>query len=319
MGRVAEQAGLRIAQGLFVALGVSTLTFCLLMAMPGDLATNVALARYGEDGLNREKIEHVRQQTGLSRSTTRLYADWVGSMFSSNLGYSMVTGEPVLQAIGFHLRMSLVLGFTAILFSTVIAFPVGIWAGIRPGSAIDFFSAVFSSLVISLPSFVLGAFLIMLFSIKLRMLPAAGFFTADSIILPALTLGIALSALSCRVIRTAVADVRNSSYLQFARLKGLSGNRIFIHHGIRSGAVPIITFLALQLAHVLDGVVVLENLFNWPGVGFLLLESIRGRDLTMIQGVTLIIGLIYVLLNLVADLVCAWLDPRQLIRSGDDV
>lgn len=293
------------------------MTFCILVSMPGDLAMKVAIARYGEDSINRERIEHVRQETGLDKSTTELYLTWIGGMFSLDLGYSMVTGEPVLPVIGFHLRLSLLLGIAALLFSTIIAFPFGIWAGLRPGSWIDYISVTFSSLVVSLPGFVIGACLIILFSIQLRILPAAGFFSAKSIILPSVTLGIALAAVSCRVIRTAVLEVKDSFYLLFAQLKGIPSTRIFFHHGLKNGAVPIITFLALQLAHVLDGVVVIENLFNWPGIGILLLESIQGRDLTMIQGVTLVIGLLYVCLNLAADLICGWIDPRQLVRSGD--
>jgi peptide/nickel transport system permease protein len=316
VGQIGKLIGIRVSQGIFIALGVSTIIFTILVSMPGDLATKVAMARYGEDGLDRERVEFVRRQTGLDAPVAKLYFTWMRGILHLDLGYSMITGEPVVQSIRFHLRMSLFLALAGLLVSIVIAVPIGIAAGLKPGSIIDFISATFSSVVVSIPSFVLGACLILFFSVRFKLLPAAGFFSAQSIILPAVTLGLTLAAVSCRIIRTAVTDVKGSMFLLFARMKGLSGVRVFLDHGIRNGAVPVVTFLVLQLAHVLDGIVVLENLFNWPGIGVLLLESIQGRDLSMIQGVTLVIGFMYVALNLMTDLICALLDPRQYVAAG---
>ncbi len=316
MGQIIRQVALRIIQGFLVALTVPTVIFVILVFMPGDLSMKVAMARYGEDALNSERIELVRQETGLNGSKTGLYLSWMRSVMQMDLGHSMVTGEPVLTSILFHLRMSILLGVAAMAVSAAIAFPLGIYSGLRPGSFVDFVTVLFSSMTISLPSFVLGAALIILFSIKLRWLPAAGFFSTKSIVLPAITLGISMAAISSKVIKTAVVGVRDSHFLQFARFKGLSGLRIFVSHGLRNGAVPIVTFLALQLAHLFDGVVVIENLFNWPGIGVLLLESIAARDLSVIQGVVLVIGFLYAGMNLIADLLCTWLDPRQLQNGG---
>ena len=317
MERIIRQIGLRLFQGLFVALGVSTLTFVLLTAMPGDLAMKITLAQFGEDGLPQERVERVRQELGLNSSPVALYGSWLGRTLRFELGRSMVTGEPVITRLKFHLWLSLKLAGVSMLFSILVGLPIGIWAGLRPGSAADFFSAAFSSLMVSMPGFVLGACLILLFAIKLHILPAAGFHESRHIILPGITLGLGLAAVSSRVIRTAVLEVKNSFFLFFAQIKGLSGIRVLLNHGAKNAAIPVITFLALQLAHVLDGVMVLENLFNWPGIGFLLLESIRGRDLTMIQAISLFTGLAYVGANLITDLVCAWLDPRRLARSGE--
>ena len=317
METIIRRIALRLFQGGVVALGVSTLTFVLLMAMPGDLALKVTMAQYGEDGLNQERVERVRQETHLDRSALWLYTRWVGRTLRFDLGRSMVTGEPVSEVLGFHLGLSFKLASAAMLFSLVLALPMGIVAGLRPGAGVDLLSAAFSSLMVSLPGFVLGAFLILILAIRMRLLPAAGFHEPIHLVLPALTLGLGLAAVSGRVIRTAVMEVKNAFYLQFARIKGVPAHRVLLDHGLRNGAVPVITFLSLQLAHVLDGVVVLENLFNWPGIGFLLLESIQGRDIPMIQAVTLLIGLFYVGGNLFADLVCAWLDPRRLARGGE--
>lgn len=316
MGGLIRQVGLRLFQGIFVAFSVSTLTFVLLVVMPGDLALKIAMAQYGEDGLTEERVERVRRQAGLKGPPMGLYRKWLGRTLRLDLGRSMVTGEPVVRALGFHLRLSLKLAAGALTLSLLLALPLGLWAGLRPGSAVDVLSGAFSSLIVSLPSFVLGAGLIFLLAVELRVLPAAGFQQPASIVLPAVTLAMGLAAVSSRVVRTSVMEVSRSFYVLFARIKGLPDFRTLLDHGLKNAAVPVITFLALQLAHVLDGVVVLENLFNWPGVGYLLLESIRGRDLTMIQGATLVIGLTYVAVNLAADLVCAWLDPRRLADGG---
>ncbi len=317
MEKIARCIALRFFQGLFVAFGVSTLTFVLLMAMPGDLAVKVTMARYGEDGLSNERIEMVRTDSGLDRSPLWLYGKWLGHTLSFNLGYSMISGRPVRDVLRFHMGLSFKLAAAAMLISLILALPMGIISGLRPGSRMDLSASAFSSLMVSMPSFVVGAFFILLLAIRFRVFPAAGFQGSAHLVLPATTLGIGLCAISSRVIRTAVVEVKNSFYLLFARIKGLSGIHLALNHGIRNASVPVITFLALQMAHVLDGVVVLENLFNWPGIGFLLLESIQGRDIPMIQAVSLFIGLFYVGANLTADLICAWLDPRVLSQKGD--
>lgn len=298
-----------------MAFGVATLTFILIMVIPGDPAMKVTLAQYGEDGFNAERVERVRSETGLDRSPLKLYGRWLGRTLTFDLGHSMVTGRPVKAVLGFHLGLSFKLAVAALSISILLALPMGIGAGLWPGSWLDSLSSIFSSLMVSLPAFVVGAFLILVFAIKAGLLPAAGFHEPAHLVLPAITLGLGLCAVSSRIIRNAVVEVKGADYLLFARIKGLPPLRVALDHGLRNGAVPVITFFALQLAHVLDGVVVLENLFNWPGIGFLLLESIQGRDIPMIQGVTLLIGLFYVGANLMADLFCAWLDPRRLSRG----
>lgn len=317
MEKIARCVTLRLFQGIFLALGVSTLSFVLLTAMPGDLAVKVTMARYGEDGLSNERIEQVRIDSGLDRSPLWLYGRWLRHTLSLDMGYSMISGRPVSEVLGFHMGHSFKLASAAMLVSLALALPLGILSGLKPGSWVDLLSSAFSSLMVSLPSFVVGAFLILLLAIRFRIFPAAGFQSPSHLVLPAVTLGVGLCAVSSRVIRNAVVDVRDSFYLTFAGIKGLSGIHLALNHGIRNASVPVMTFLALQTAHVLDGVMVLENLFNWPGIGFLLLESIQGRDIPMIQAMSLFIGFFYVGANLMADLVCAWLDPRVISQKGD--
>ncbi|MBW1946925.1 MAG: ABC transporter permease [Deltaproteobacteria bacterium] len=316
MGRVVHHLFFRLGQGLFVAVAVSTLTFILMVALPGDLALKVAMARYGEDLADEQAVAYVRKDAGLDRPWWVRYAGWLRSGITYDLGNSIVTGNRVSDELFFHFRMTFKLATYAMGLSLLLAVPLGVWSGIRPFSLVDNISATISSALVSMPAYVLGAGLIILFAIKLRWLPAAGFTQSANLILPSVTLALGLAPVSSRIIRTATMEVKTSVYVTFARIKGLPGHRVFSAHGLKNGAVPVVTFLGLQLAHVLDGVVVLENLFDWPGIGNLLLEAIVGRDLPIIQGATLLIGLMYVTVNMAIDMICIWLDPRRREQKG---
>jgi len=294
-----------------VAAAVSTLSFILLVMLPGDLALKVAMARYGEDLADEQAAAYVRREEGLDRPLWFRYGVWIKDTVTFNLGRSLVTGNSVADDIRFHFGMTTRLAVCSMILSLFLAAPWGIFAGLRPGSYTDLASVIVSGCLVSIPSFVLGAVLIILFAVKLRWVPAAGFMQASNLILPSMTLALGLAAVSSRVIRTATVEVKGSFFITFARLKGLSAYRVFYAHGVRNAAIPVVTFLGLQLAHLLDGIVVLENLFDWPGIGNLLIQAIVARDLPIIQGTTLVIGLMYVTVNAVTDMICLWLDPRQ--------
>ncbi len=311
MGRLTPALIERLFQGFFLAWGVSTVCFFMMVALPGDLALRVALARYGEDLPSVEVVAHVREKEKLNRPLAIQYYQWVKHTLKCDLGRSLVSGRPVTSELWFHFRKTLLLGGTALGISLVLALPWGLLAGLRPGGRFDRFSAGLSSALVSIPAFVLGALLILGLAIQFRLFPAAGFTRPEHLALPALTLAFGLAAVSNRVIRTSVAEVGESFYITFAKIKGLPARRIVLGHGVRNAATPVVTFIGLQLAHLLDGVVVIENLFDWPGLGQLILDSVFSRDLPMIQGAALLLGGIYVMVNLVADLVCVWLDPRQ--------
>jgi len=172
----------------------------------------------------------------------------------------------------------------------------------------------FAVTLASLPPFLTGIGLISVFALTLRWLPPAGFRSAAHMVLPALTLALGLAAFSVRIIRTAVVEVRSSFYLTFARIRGLPPAAAFRRHGVRNAAIPVATFAALQFAYVVDGFVVIETLFNYPGLGELLVKALLARDVPLIMGAGLLIGLLYAALNLLADLVCLWLDPRRMAR-----
>ncbi len=306
----------RLAQALATAWVLATLCFAFVHALPGDAALRIAAARVGEDRLTQEVTDRIRREEGLDRPVIVQYAQWIGRLAQGDLGNSLVTRKPVVSELAYHARFTLGLGFVGWLLSYLIALPLGLAAGLRPGGAVDRMSQGVAVLLASTPSFLIGILLISLFALSLRWLPPAGYRTGWHMLLPALTLGLGLAAYSVRVIRNAVVDVRSAFFMTFAQIRGLDPATAFRRHGVRNAAIPIVTFMALQMGYVIDGFVVIETLFNYPGLGDLLVKSLLARDVPMIMGAGIIIGLMFALANLMADLVCLWLDPRQRLRGA---
>ena len=304
----------RLGQAVLSAWLLATLCFILTHALPGDTALRVAAARIGEDRLTQEIAERIRREEGLDRPVLVQYSQWMARLAAFDLGRSMVSRKPVGEELAYHARFTIGLGAIGWLLSYAIALPLGLWAGFRPGGAVDRATTGFAVTLASLPTFLTGIGLISVFALTLRWLPPAGFRTEAHMVLPALTLALGLAAFSVRIIRTAVADVRASFYLTFARIRGLPATAAFRRHGVRNAAIPVATFAALQFAYVVDGFVVVETLFNYPGLGELLLKALLARDVPVIMGAGLLIAMLYAMLNLVADLLCLWLDPRRMAR-----
>jgi peptide/nickel transport system permease protein len=279
--------------------------------MPGDIALEIAAARYGVDLADDQTADYVRKQEGLDKPLYVQYARWLAATLSFNLGRSVVSGNPVAAELWRHFGYTLKLAAASMLLSIFISLPLGVACGLKAGSWLDTISAALSCALVSIPSYVLGAGLIFLVAISWRLLPAAGFTTTANLVLPSLTLALALCATSNRVVRTAVAEVNASFHTVFASMKNLPQSRIILGHILRNASVPVATFLGLQFAHLLDGVVVVEVLFNYPGIGKTLLTAIVAKDLPMLQGAVLVIGLLYVTINALTDLACIWIDPRQ--------
>jgi peptide/nickel transport system permease protein len=304
----------RLAQAVLTAWVLATLCFAMTHALPGDTALRVAAARMGEDRLTQEAADRVRREEGLDRPILVQYATWMGRLATGDLGRSLVSRRPVAEELAYHARFTFALGAVGWLLSYVIALPLGIWAGFRPGGMVDRMTTGFAVLLASMPSFLTGIALITVFALTLRWLPPAGFRTEAHMVLPALTLALGLAAFSVRVIRSAIVEVRGAFYMTFARIRGLGAAAAFRHHGVRNAAVPVVTFAALQFAFVVDGFVIVETLFNYPGLGELLVKALLARDVPVIMGVALLIGLLYAVLNLVADILCLQLDPRRRAR-----
>ncbi|WP_119006062.1 ABC transporter permease [Vibrio halioticoli] len=299
----------RVYQLILVAWGVGTLTFILMRSLPGDMAYRIAASRYGQDNVDSAAAEIVRQELQLGESWVHSYLSWLGDLLQFNLGHSLVSGLPVIETVQHQLGHSLLLALVGISLSALIALPLGIWSA-QKGGLINTVLVWISTAVKALPVFVLGLVLIVIFAMNFQLFPVAGFGSWKHLVLPSLTLAISLAAVSNRVVHSSVLKVLQSPFYQFSRVKGLSNLQTFIRHGIRNIAVPVIAFIGIQLVGVIEGIVMIESLFSWPGVGHGLAHAIFARDIPVIQGCALTMGILFVLLNGVIDLMCYWIDPR---------
>jgi peptide/nickel transport system permease protein len=305
----------RLAQALATALVVATLCFAVVQMLPGDIGLRIAAARMGEDRLTQEAADRIRREEGLDRLVVVQYVAWIGRVATGDLGTSLVTRRPVVDELATHARFTLGLGLAGWLLSYLIALPLGAAAGMRPGGLLDRGTQALAALLASTPAFLIGILLVSLFALSLRWLPPAGYRTGWHMVLPALTLALGLAAYSVRVVRNAVVDVRDAFFMTFAEIRGHGPTGAFRRHGVRNAAIPIVTFMALQIGYVVDGFVVIETLFNYPGLGDLLVKSLLARDLPVIAGAGILIGLMFAFANLLADLACLWLDPRQRLQA----
>ncbi|TPE53319.1 ABC transporter permease [Maribrevibacterium harenarium] len=299
----------RFLQLIAVSWGVGTLTFLLMRALPGDMAYRIAASRYGMDAVDSRAAELVRAELGLDGSAWSAYWQWFVDLLSWNLGNSLVSGQPVAQELFHMLGHSLLLAVVGILLAALIAIPLGL-ASAYYGGWLDRTLLALSTALRAVPVFVIGLLAIILFALELSLLPVAGFGTLAHLVLPALTLALSLAAVSNRVVHTEARRVFNAPFFEFARTKGLRPWFAFRHHGMRNIAVPVVAFFGIQLITVVEGVVMIESLFSWPGIGHGLAHAIFARDIPVIQGAALMMGMLFVVLNTLVDVVCHYLDPR---------
>ncbi len=305
----------RVCEAIAVALILATICFALVHAIPGDMALRIAVSRLGVENTSSEAVERIREAEMLSRPLFAQYIDWLQAVVTGDIGRSFVSGRPVaeelLNAGGYTLRLAVIAWTLSYLF----ALPLGILAGLRPKGFVDRATALVAVVFSSLPSFMIGIALISIFVLALDWLPPAGYRRTEHLILPAITLALGLMAPSVRIIRNAVVDVQDAAYMTYARTRGFGRLRAFARHGLRNAGVPIVTFAALQFAYLLDGFLVVETLFNYPGIGDAMVKALLGRDVPVIMGCALLIGTSYAMISLAADLFCMWLDPR-LVNEG---
>lgn len=311
IARVLLQRGLQAA---VVAALVGSLSFLMMRLLPGDMAFRIAAGRYGYDMVTAQAADAVRAELALDGPWLDGLLAWWSRLLHLDLGTSTVTGAPVAAEIAHQLGHTLWLALAALAVSTVIALPLGFAAGRHAGGHTDRATLALSVLLRALPPFVLGILLVLAFAVELDWLPAGGHGEHGSWIAPALTLGLGLAATAMRVARDAMAGVVAAPYWLFARTKGLSDRVAMARHGVRNAAVPVVAYLGVQLVYLLEGVVVVETLFAWPGIGHALVHAIFGRDVPMIQGTALTMGLLFVALNAAVDLACMAIDPRLRAR-----
>ncbi len=299
----------RLLNACWVLFGVTTLVFFLIHWVPGDPVA----VMLGESASPADS-EALRHALGLDRPLLTQWLGFLSGVLSLDLGSSLYYREPVFALVTTRLAATLELSALAFLVAMVIALPLGILAAARKGSALDRTAMGFSLLGVSIPNFWLGPLLVMVFSLGLGWFPVSGRESALSVVLPAITLGTGLAAVLSRMVRSSLLEVLGEDFIRTARAKGLASRQVLVGHALRNAWLPVLTLLGMQLGALLGGAVVTEMVFNWPGVGALLVESIQRRDYPVVQGCVLLISLSYVLVNLVTDLLYVKADPR--IRLG---
>jgi peptide/nickel transport system permease protein len=284
---------------------------------PGDPAT----AQFGpraSDARYADAVRLYREQLGLSKPIVVQYFLWLKQVARGNFGDSIRSNQPVISVILEKLPATLELTFAGILFGLVFGVPLGILAALKRGSLLDTFAAIISVVGLAIPGFWLGMLLLWIFALTLHVLPASGFtpLSVDPIrnlrqlAMPAVVLGVYELALVTRFLRAEMVEVMGNDYIRSARAKGLRERSVIVRHALKNALIPLVTVIALEVGYLLGGVVVVEQVFGWSGIGWLVFQAISNRDYPIIQGVVVLIAVGYSLSNLLADIIYAYLDPR---------
>lgn len=300
----------RLASSIPVLLAVTLAVFLLIHLVPGDPARTAL-------GLSATPaaVEQLHQQWGLDEPLPQQYADFLGGLVQGDLGTSTTYDQSVTELVGERIGVTLWLVVFATLLVCAIAVPLALWASARPGGARDGVVRVLSVAGLGIPTFLLGTLLIQRVAIGTGLFPAAGFGEGvtghvQSMFLPSLTIAVAMSPIVIRSLRAEIGKVAGADHVTTARSKGLSERTIRRRHVLRNALVPSITILAINVGFLVGGTIVVEQLFSLPGVGSLMIQAIQRRDFQVVQGVTLVLAVVVIVVNLTADLVHAWLDPR---------
>ncbi len=295
----------RLGQMIPTILGILVLVFFFVRALPGDPARLYA----GQEAGPRE-VELVRERFGLDRPIPEQFVRYVGQTLRGDLGTSFRSGLPVSRSVLRHTATTLLLATVAIVVAVVVGLLLGVAAALRRGGVSDFVVTVLSILGISTPSFFLGILLIYFFAVQLGWLPVTGSPTFRGILLPALTLAASSTGTVARFARSSYLEVVGEDYVRTARSKGLAPWTVRLRHVLRNALIPVTTIIGLQFGFLLSGAVIVETVFNFPGLGWLLIQSVSARDYPVIQALMLVFSLQFLLINLVVDLLYAVIDPR---------
>lgn len=301
--------GKRLAASLLILWGVSVVTFGLTFMIPADPVAMIA----GRNSTPQVR-EQIRHQLGLDRPIAEQYALYLGRLVKGDLGTSYARKSDVGQLIASRLPPTLLLMLGAIIAELLIGIPAGIYAATRRGRMGDKTAMTLSFLSVSTPQFVLGLTLLYVFAYLLSWFPLGGYGSLSHLILPALTLGLAGGGWYSRMMRSSMIEVLRNDYIRTARAKGMSEWRVILKHGLRNAILPIIAMIGLDVGIFMSGVVVVENVFGWPGVGQLMWQAIQSLDIPVIMGVTIVAACFIVLGNLISDLIAPLIDPRIHLR-----
>jgi ABC-type dipeptide/oligopeptide/nickel transport systems, permease components len=301
----------RVGQALIALLGVIIVSFFLLRVLPGDPAA-LMLSEFGTP----EQVEQLRASMGLDDPLIVQFLHYLADVVTGDFGDSIARHRPALTVVLEYLPATLQLAAAAIVLTLVIAVPLGTLAAWRKGTWVDGVASVVGVLGQSMPTFWIGIMLIVFVAARTGWLPTSGYGELRHLVLPAITLAFAQIALISRLTRSSMLDVLSQDYLRTARSKGVSESRVVFRHGMRNAILPVVTMLGLQLGGLLGGAVVTETVFGWPGIGSLLVSAIGSRDYTVVQVIIVLSAAIFILVNLVLDLLYGLLDPRITLKGG---
>lgn len=303
----------RLLQLVPVVFFLSLIVFSVVRLIPGDPAA----MRLG-DAATPEAVALLRHEMGLDQPIPVQYALWLGNVARGDFGTSWVSKQSVGSLILLKLPATVMLTLAALALGLVVAIPAGILAGSKPQSWLDNISTTFALMGVAMPQFWLGIMLILLVAVQWRWLPPSGYVepTRDlgqsllRLILPATTLGLGIAAPLSRFMRSGMLDVMSADFIRVARAKGLSERAVILRHAVRNALLTVVTVFGLQFGALLGGTIIIESVFNWPGIGLMVLTAINQRDYGIVQGVVLFVAMSFVLVNLTVDMLYVYLDPR---------
>ena len=306
----------RLVHALWVMAGVVSLTFFLMHFTGADPALIIALDRYGSQLVSPDTVRTLAREQGLDQPLFTQFCQWIILVADGDLGNSLRTGLPVTREILGRLPATLTLALASVGISAFMGIPLGILTAARPEGRLDRITRFLSAVKVSIPGFYTAMLLIYLFSFRLGWLPGFGTGSLRHHVLPVAVLVVGQLGFTLRVSRSAALDVLQAPWVAHARLRGVPRFRIYHAHVLRNAAVPILTYLSLQFLMALEGAVIVESIFAWPGVGRLLQESVMGRDFTLVQGLGLFFSAAIVLVNLAVDLLYQLLDRKIPMTGG---
>lgn len=308
----------RILVAIPTLLIISFMIFSLLYITPGDPVL-LMLGSGDTQSVSQEQYDAVRAELGLDKPFFERYMDFITGAVTGDLGTSYITGEDVFDTVMMRMPATLILTVASVLVGLFVAVPLGILAAAKHNSIWDSIATFLATIGVSLPKFWFGLVLIIYLSLRLKIFPSQGIAYIDRdglgaflshLFLPAVSLGLGLAATQTRMIRSSMLEVLNQDYIRFAKSKGFKDKIVIIRHAFKNAMIPVVTVLGSEIGALLGGAVVTETIFSWPGVGRLAMNSIARRDYPMIQGNTLILCAIFLLINLFVDIIYAWLNPR---------
>lgn len=310
IGVTNKQIAMRLGQMVLVLLGISFITFCLVMLAPGDPVRQM-IAGNEDIVVSQVEIDALRHELGLDQPFLMQYLSWLGRVLHGNFGFSFMMKKPVLDAVLEALPATVILALASSVFMLLFAIPLGIYTAVKQNTWADYIIRGFTFVGVSVPNFWMGLMLLWIFALKLNLFPiVGGDVSVENLILPMVTLGVVMASKYTRQVRATVLEELRQDHVMGARARGFSESHILWKEVLPNALLPLITLLGLAFGSLLGGAAVVEIVFSWPGLGFMVVQAITYRDFQTVQAVVLWIAFMYMVINLVVDLSYNHLDPR---------